>query len=578
MSTPEKVDPRRLAKFLYWQGWAVTDIAAYISTNARTVQSWKHRDGWDNSRVLDRIEAVAEYRLIQLIQKENKSNNDYKEIDILSRQMERYARIGKYTEADGNEADLNPNLSNRRGGKKFKNHIPEKALSKLKEVIYKDFFDYQNVWLAHKNERTRIILKSRQIGATWFFAREALGKALFEDKNQIFLSASKNQAFMFKSYIVNFVRQTVDIELKGSEIITLENGASLHFLGTNSKTAQSYHGDLYIDEFFWIPDFEKLNTVASGMAAHKQWTKTYFSTPSTMSHPAYPFWKGDKFAKRQGITIDTSHDRLKMGVLCEDKIWRQIVNIYDAQKSGCTLFDIEHLRDYEYSEDQFANLFECQFIDDTQSIFSLQTMQTTMVDALEAWSDYHPYSTRPLGQKEVWLGYDPSVRADGAGLVIVAPPAVKAGKFRVLEALSLKGFDFDQQTTEIKKMTEKYNVTKIAIDTSGIGEAVYQQVIKFFPIVTPLNYTVELKTQLVLKAQHLIKNRRLEMDASEIKLVQAFMTIKKQLTRSGRQVTYTSGRTEELGHGDLAWALMNALLFEPLGGDVMDTAGFMEFF
>lgn len=573
----DKTDNRRLAKFLYWQGWSIADIADYLNINARTCQSWKHRDGWDTARTLQRIEAVTEHRIIYLLNKEQKSNADYKEIDCLSRQLERYARIGKYQEQDGNEADLNPNLSKRRKGKKFKNHIPESAIEKLKEVIYKDFFEYQKQWLQHKDERTRIILKSRQIGATWYFAREALGKALFEGRNQIFLSASKNQAFMFKSYIVSFVRQTVDIELKGSDVITFENEASLHFLGTNSKTAQSYHGDLYIDEFFWIPDFVKLNTLASGMAAHKQWTKTYFSTPSTKSHPAYNFWTGEAFSKRNGITIDTSHEALKSGVQCQDRIWRQIVNIYDAEKSGCDLFDIEHLKNYEYSEDQFANLFECEFIDDTESIFSLQKIQSIMVDAYDEWPDYNPLLIRPF-DKEVWIGYDPSVRADGAGLAIIAPPTVKSGKFRILEALSLKGLDFEQQADKIKEMTDKYRVSKIAIDTSGIGEAVYQLVIKFFPSVVSLNYTVELKTQLVLKALHLIRTRRLEMDASQILVAQAFMTIKKQLTRSGRQVTYTSGRSDELGHGDLAWAIMNALLQEPLGEDTMDTHGFLEIY
>ncbi|MGX9524738.1 terminase large subunit domain-containing protein [Alcaligenes nematophilus] len=34
-----------------------------------------------------------------------------------------------------------------------------------------------------------------------------------------------------------------------------------------------------MDEFFWIPNFEQSNKVASGMAIHKKWLRTYFSTP-----------------------------------------------------------------------------------------------------------------------------------------------------------------------------------------------------------------------------------------------------------------------------------------------------------
>jgi uncharacterized protein YjcR len=49
-----------------------------------------------------------------------------------------------------------------------------------------------------------MILKSRQIGATWYFAREALLDALRGGGNQIFLSASKAQAHIFRGYIIQF--------------------------------------------------------------------------------------------------------------------------------------------------------------------------------------------------------------------------------------------------------------------------------------------------------------------------------------------------------------------------------------
>ena len=60
--------------------------------------------------------------------------------------------------------------------------------------------------------------------------------------------------------------------------MVLWNGAELHFLGTNAKTAQGRSGDFYFDEFFWTGNFKELNKVASAMATHKHWRKTYFST------------------------------------------------------------------------------------------------------------------------------------------------------------------------------------------------------------------------------------------------------------------------------------------------------------
>ena len=79
------------------------------------------------------------------------------------------------------------------------------------------------------------------------------------------------------------------------------------------------------------------------MALHKKWRKTYFSTPSSMAHPAYAYWTGERFNKgkpaAKHIQLDVSHEALQQGRLCEDRIWRQIVTILDAEARGCDLFD-----------------------------------------------------------------------------------------------------------------------------------------------------------------------------------------------------------------------------------------------
>ena len=572
------LDTRRHAKYLYWQGWGINDISEHLNLKRATVSAWKSRDQWDKASVVDRMEGVAESRLIHLMLKPNKSGSDYKEMDAISRQMERFARINKYL-GGGNEMDLNPNLANRYDPEKrskSKNALTEEQLEKLIDAFHDSLFQYQENWYQNREQRTRIILKSRQIGATWYFAREAIVDAYQTGRNKIFLSASKAQSLVFKEYIVQFVKDVTGVELKGNPIV-LPNGAHIYFLGTNSRTAQGYHGDFYFDEFFWTDKFELLNKVASGMALHKKWRKTYFSTPSAKSHEAYPFWTGSKFEKRTGKLIPLDHKSLKDGLLCEDKIWRQIVTIYDAEEGGCDLFDIEHLREYEYSEDQFNNLLLCEFIDDSKSVFNFTSLQKCMVDAWEVWDDFKSYLPRPFGNRKVWVGYDPSLTGDNAGLVVIAPPSQSDGKFRLLERHSLKNLDFAQQSETIKKMTQRYLVEHIAIDTTGIGVAVFQLVQTWYPAVTALTYSVELKTKLILKAQNVIKNGRLEMDASFIDVVQSFLSIKKHMTPSGLQTTYNAGRTQATGHADLAWATMNALLHEPLAGSNEHTTNILEF-
>ena len=575
-------DHRRHAKHLYWQGYRVCEIAELIGEKEKTLHSWKARDEWDRSTPLERIQAATEARLVQLILKDPKSGADYKEIDLLGRQLERQARIARFQEG-GTEAELNPELDKRNAGPKRKpkrNDITEEQTEKLVEAFLEGCFDYQLDWHRAGDQRTRVILKSRQIGATFYFAREALIDALITGRNQIFLSASKAQAHIFKAYIQAFARDVVGVDLSGDPII-LPNGAELHFLGTNARTAQGYHGNFYFDEFFWTYKFQELNKVASGMAMQKRYRRTYFSTPSSMAHEAYTFWTGERFNKgkpsAEHINLDVSHAELQQGRLCEDSIWRQIVTILDAADRGCDLFDIDELR-REYDAAAFQNLLMCQFVDDGASIFPLSMLQSGMVDSWVDWDDFKPLEMRPFGSRQVWVGYDPAESGDSAGLVVVAPPAVPGGKFRILERHQFKGMDFDSQARTIQKVTQRYWVTYIGIDTTGIGSAVAQLVRQFFPGLTTFSYSPEVKTRLVMKAWHVISQGRLEFDAGWTDMAQSLMAIRKTVTPGGRQFTYTAGRNDNTGHADLAWALFHALHNEPLEGQTAANTGVMEFY
>lgn len=376
-----------------------------------------------------------------------------------------------------------------------------------------------------------------------------------------------------------FAREVIGVELTGDPI-TLSNGAELHFLGTSARTAQGYHGNFYFDEFFWTYQFKQLNKVASAMAMQKQYLRTYLSTPSSMAHEAYPFWTGERFNKSkpaaQRIELDVTHAALQQGRLCEDRIWRQIVTILDAEQGGCDLFDIEELR-LEYDAEAFQNLLMCQFVDDGASIFPLTMLQPCMVDSWEQWAeDYKPFALRPFGDRQVWVGYDPAETGDSAGLVVVAPPAVPGGKFRVLERHQFRGMDFAAQAEAIRKVTQRYWVTYIGIDTTGLGSGVAQLVRQFFPNVTTFSYSPEVKTRLVLKAYDVVKNGRLEFDAGWTDFAQSLMAIRKTITAGGRQFTYSAGRNDATGHADLAWALFHALHNEPLEGQTAANTGFME--
>jgi uncharacterized protein YjcR len=601
---PEFADVRREARSLFWRGWGVTQIVEELNRLGEglpgwkalkrpTVESWKQRDKWDEEAPIRRAEECLVTRFQQLVAKENKTGHDFKEVDLLGRQIERLERCRRYRQS-GNEADLNPNIEARNAGPKKKarpNQLTAEQVEQLIEAFLDECFEYQLSWWRNLSRRTRFILKSRQIGATWYFAREALIDALQTGRNQIFLSASRRQAEIFRRYIIEFVFRVTGVQLKGEHLV-IDRGddeegrplerPTIFFLGANYRTAQGEHGNFYYDECFWAQDFDTTDDVASGMASQKIYRETYFSTPSTIAHQAYKKWNGDKFnegrPKADWTKIDIYAEGLKDGILGDDGIWRQVVTIEDAAAGGCDLFDIEELRRRK-APDVFDNLFMCKFVDDSQSAFPLEVMNRCRVDAIDKWRDFNGLRLRPFGNGEVAIGYDPQESSDGddAALVVIALPQKKGDKFRVLEKHRLKG-GFEAQAEAIFRQMARYNVVDVGIDTTGVGAAVYQLVAKRFPAARAIQYSAPFKAMMVFKARSVIMAGRLQYDSGDKDITASFMSIRPQLTGSQRAITYVASRAGDTGHADVAWAVMHVLINEPLDGELDNKTASVEMF
>ncbi len=583
----------REARSLFWQGWSLKQISDELPVPYSTLASWSRRHKWKDAPSHVRVTASIEARLVMLAAKEKKTGGDFKEFDLMMRGLERCVRMERFRET-GEEAALNPKLRNRNSpeakgkaaatrAEKRKNCLTDEQWDALQKDFDDNNFAHQKLWWSVRDERTRKLLKSRQTGATWYFAREAFLKAREsslegEPRNQIFLSASKRQALIFRRYIVAWVRKVTGVELKGGlqdapMIIDMGEGyepIELHFLSTSKATAQGEHGDFYFDEFFWVPGFAELKRVAAAMATHKIYKRTYFSTPSTVTHEAYPFWNGDDWnagRKREDRKeFDVSKSNLAQGRILPDGSWCQVLTLQQAIAGGMGgLFDEDELRQ-ECSDEEFANLYECEFIDDTASSFPYALLNPCRVDSFYTWkADFKPLAARPFGDKPVWLGYDPDKGGrDGAALAIIAPPDKPGGKFRLLEKIALRGMDFAAQAKAIKDVAKRYNVQDIGIDTSGAGQAVWELVSAWFPAARKIEYTLASKAALVMKAQNVIRSGRFEYDAGWHDVSSAFMAIRPTLTKGQKHVTYVSGRNAAHGHADVAWACMNALINEPL--------------
>lgn len=563
---------------MYLRKYSIAEISKGLNVSDRTLYNWREVGEWDKMLAHESAEAATVRRYNLLLERENKTTLELDELDRLVVNMSKFKKmshapqkqaVSQPQQGEGAQRVGKGGSATKGGGsnrkKKIKNDVSFLTLEDFKKKFHGRFYDYQNELYAQRHLRNRQILKSRQIGATWYFSQESFEDATLEGNNQIFLSATRAQSEVFRSYIINLVGEAWDIELKGNPIkLHTANGpATLYFLSNNSKSAQSYHGNVYIDEYFWITKFAELYKVATGMAAHKKWRRTLFSTPSAVNHAAYPYWSGDLYNsrfKKKRVEFPGFKER-QSGILCPDNTWRKIITLKDAEKGGCDLFDMKDLK-LEYSPEEFQNLFMCEFVDDTFGVFKLKDLEECYSDHSD-WEDFKPKNSRPYGHAPVWCGYDPSRTHDDACFVVLAPPVNEDDKFRVLERHKWVDKSFSWQAGQIKKICSRYNVQHLAVDRTGPGLGVFETVKTFYPRAVGIHYSLGSKNELVTKAREVLTEGRIEWDAAMTDIAHSFLTIRQTATSSGH-MTYSAGRTDTTGHADVAWAIMHALSHEPI--------------
>lgn len=523
------------------------------------------------------IEETINRRIQVLTHRDGKTELEHKELDSLIAhhcklriQQAKHAEKLAAAASQGNGGYSAAGDSGQDGGKK-KRKYRKNDISALTQEDFDAFadehlFGYQKHLRLNITQQIRNILKSRQIGATWYFAFEALENAVMTGDPQIFLSASRPQAEVFRSYIVNIAEQYFGVTLTGNPI-RLSNGAELRFLSTNSNTAQSYSGHLYVDEYFWIQNFARLNEVASAMATHDRWRTTYFSTPSSKTHQAYPFWTGEDWkrgdAKRKKVEFPTFKELRDGGRLCPDEQWRYVITMEDAIAGGFNLASIDKLRN-KYNRDTFNMLYMCVFVDSGDSVFRFNELERCGVE-VSLWQDHDPTAARPFGNREVWAGFDPARSGDTSTFVIIAPPLYEGERFRVLATFYWQGMNWKHQANQIKALFERYNMTHIGIDITGIGSGVFEMVQGFaMRQAVAIHYGLESKTRLVLKMVDVVESQRIEWDSEQKEIPASFLAIRRTSTTKGNSMTFVADRTQETGHADVFFAIAHAVDNEPL--------------
>lgn len=576
------------ARALYLQRNTPREIRDRLKlASVRVVYYWATKFEWYTALERDGVEDVIAERVSLLARRDHKSPEEADELDRLIghhvklmgmryKHLEAMAGVSARTVAASEDdaesfiADESGRGGNGRKGGKRKhppkaNDVSELTAESFQPVVDK-LYGFQKTLRKNKHRRRRNLLKARQIGATWYFAFEAFEDAVLTGDTQIFISASKRQALVFRTYIAKIAMEYFGIPIKGDPI-RLSNLAEIFFLATNSNTAQSNSGHLYIDEYMWIPKFSTLNTVASAMTTRKKWRMTWFSTPSAKTHEGYLLWSGESWRKgnaaRKDVEFPSFDEYRDGGRECPDGVWRYVVTIEDAVAGGIDDIDIDELRE-TYSKADFDMLYMCVFVDDKDSIFSFSQLLKCGVD-ISTWEDFHPGEEHPFGNREVWGGFDPARTGDTATFVVIGVPIVAIERYRVLEVFRWKGLSLVWMAEQIHTIKSRYNMTYIGIDVTGMGIGVFEMVQGFARReAKAIHYSVESKNRLVMKMLDVVDTDRIEWSENQKEIATAFLQVKKTTTASGNAMTFVADRNNESGHADIFFAIAHAMDNEPL--------------
>ncbi len=560
--------------------------------STRIVYKWRETDHWEAGNPTENVRLGVSIRYNALMDSPAPlSEQQRQEAAFLSDELLKMAKIAAIERGESPGRGRPPGVKNGEGKpkKRKKNdvsHLTAEDFQKFREDhLYRHQWDW---WRAGQETYTsatdkdkdgkpqellankiRFILKSRKIGATWYFAYEAFEDAVLNHNDQAFISATRQQAEVFKAYISAIAREYFDVEISGNPttLKNCEKETTLYYLSTNIMSAQTVGGNVYFDEAFWTRNFTELYDVANPIASFVNHRITIISTPSAISHPAYAKWSGKEYnqdrPEPEKVSFSTGHQALKQGRLCEDHIWRQIVTLEDAVQRGFDRISIEE-RKRITPPAKYENFYNCRFVDDTDSFFKLSELLALAEDPLEI-PGYDPKADRPYGNRPVSIGYDPGGKAHFDAAALLSVPGKSADPFYLLDKRMMRGLPTSQQFESVREWMDTHNAIHFEFDTTGPGLDMERYAESEFPNCVPVRYNPAYKTRMINKAASVFSSGRFKYDLVRDKEVPlSFMTIYETTTPSTGQITYASRETDEAGHGDLAWAIMHAMMVEEL--------------
>jgi len=395
------------------------------------------------------------------------------------------------------------------------------------------FFPYQLAWIS-ESSRFALCVKSRQIGFSHATAGGAIKGALFEGRPQIVLSASqdlsdevlekarRHATFLARTGYPGADRFTVN----NATELAWSNGGRIIALPASPRTARSFTGDVWLDEFAYHLDPKKIRDAAFPIALRGDWRIRVFSTPNGATGLFYDMVT--RCARGWALHSVTLDQAIREGVQID-------------REAAYTLAG--------HDERVIDQWYGCQFLDG-----DLQYYPTAWLERARAW----PGSLDSIDGATLHAGFDVGRTRDLSVLVVLA----LVGRFAyVLGVHTFKRTKFAEQRKALAKLRSAYEWDSLHVDATGLGSQLAEELVEAWgeDEVCPVKFTPSSKEELFTGSFRWLSSNalRLPKDETGAELAREGQTIRRVISASGNvQYVAPSG---EGGHADRWTALCLAL-------------------
>jgi phage FluMu gp28-like protein len=400
-----------------------------------------------------------------------------------------------------------------------------------------DPWDHQKIFLQDAMVRTRVVRKSRQVGMTTAIAYEAVWKAFNSPHRTILIiSPGLRQSLIPMKRIHAVIESTpqlgAKVRFKSKDEIQLHNGSSILALPNNPDRIRGYAADdIYLDEAAHFLNDEPIMRAVEPMRTAKRGTITIISTP---------FGKRGLFWNAYNNALQSKESNID--VRCYD-FFPSTIN----PKITKAMLDSKR---QDLSEIEFKQEYYAEFIAEVDVYLPLELILSCVNNELTNWEKGEPGIT-------YYMGVDLAKQRDET-VVIILEKNDETSKMIIRHISAWSKMDYTEQISKISRLSREFPIFSCAIDQTGVGEPILEQLKSALPdsSVDGVTFTQKTKNELIDLLRINLEQKRLELP-NDSKLIMQMNSQRYTFSSAGNKLFPPPG-SDQL-HDDYLWALCLAV-------------------